>query len=641
MNKIYHVAKTGRDSSTGAADSPFLTINKAAGVAAAGDAVIVHEGVYREWVKPANTGLSNTRRVVFTAAPGEKVVIKGSEPVTGWEKVAGSVWKKKLDNVFFGSYNPFAANIVGEWVVHGHEKHLGDVYLNGMSFYEVVKYEDLANPALRTEILDDWTKKMTPIINPAQTQYVWYAEVDELSTTIFANFQSYNPNNELVEINVRRSCFYPEITGIDYVTVSGFELAQAATPWAPPTADQPGLIGPNWAKGWIIENNCIHDAKCSAISIGKEITTGHNQYTRRGDKAGYNYQLEAVFSALSKGWNKEHIGSHIIRNNTIYDCGQNAVVGHLGCVFSEIYDNHIYNISTKREYYGHEIAGIKLHGAIDVQIRHNRIHNCSLGTWLDWQNQGARVSRNIYYNNNRDLFVEVSHGPFIADNNIFASRDFLTNAAQGSAFINNLICGDMQYYDVLDRATPYHLPHSTQVKGYSVVFSGDDRWYNNIFVGTAGSERTGTAQYDGQSASIEEYLKRIKDRGVGDFEAFIKEGKQYVYVNDNAYFGTAKPYGREDCNLVDAGFNPNVSIIEEDEQVFLSIELPPSFGKINAKSIDTGVLGRVRLADSNFENPDGSDLVVDTDLFGEAREKNSTIGPVVTLKAGTNRVRLW
>ncbi|MHC6202941.1 right-handed parallel beta-helix repeat-containing protein [Breznakiellaceae bacterium SP9] len=451
-----------------------------------------------------------------------------------------------------------------------------------------------------------------------------------------------------MEINVRRSVFYPAITGIDYVTVSGFELAQAATPWAPPTADQPGLIGPNWAKGWIIENNRIHDAKCSAVSIGKEISTGHNQYTRRGDKAGYNYQLEAVFSALSKGWSKEHIGSHIIRNNSIYDCGQNGIVGHLGCVFSEIYDNHIYNISTKREYYGHEIAGIKLHGALDVQIRHNRIHNCSLGTWLDWQNQGARISRNIYYNNNRDLFVEVSHGPFIADNNIFASRDFLVNAAQGSAFVNNLICGQMQYYDVLDRATPYHLPHSTEVKGYTVVFSGDDRWYNNIFVGgdagkatreRSGTFGTGTAQYDGQAASMEEYLQRVKDQAICDFEAFVAEGKQYVYVNDNVYLCGAKAYNREERHVLEVGFDPKVQIVEENDQVYLSVELPPSIGSLNGRLFDTGILGRVRLADSNFENPDGSSLVLDTDLTGAARSNG--IGPIGVLKSGANRVRVW
>ena len=37
-------------------------------------------------------------------------------------------------------------------------------------------------------------------------------------------------------------------------------MAHAATPWAPPTADQPGLIGANWSKGWIIEDNIIHDS---------------------------------------------------------------------------------------------------------------------------------------------------------------------------------------------------------------------------------------------------------------------------------------------------------------------------------------------------------------------------------------------
>ena len=44
---------------------------------------------------------------------------------------------------------------------------------------------------------------------------------------------------------------------VNYITVSGFYLAHAATQWAPPTAEQEGLIGPYWSKGWIIENNYI------------------------------------------------------------------------------------------------------------------------------------------------------------------------------------------------------------------------------------------------------------------------------------------------------------------------------------------------------------------------------------------------
>ena len=133
--------------------------------------------------------------------------------------------------------------------------------------------------------------------------------------------------------------FYPEQTGINYITIKGFEMCHAATPWSPPTAEQPGLIGAHWSKGWIIENNIIHDSKCSAISIGKEITTGNNYRTKRKDKPGYQYQLESVFSAKKTGWSKENIGSHIIRNNIIYDCGQNGIVGHLGCIFSKIYNN--------------------------------------------------------------------------------------------------------------------------------------------------------------------------------------------------------------------------------------------------------------------------------------------------------------
>src|SRR4030095_2181791 len=148
----------------------------------------------------------------------------------------------------------------------------------------------------------------------------------------------------------------PDANHLNYITVRGFARPQAASPCAPPTADQPGLIGPNWAKGWIIEDNVIHDAKCSAVSIGKEISTGHNYATLRLDKPGYQYQLESVFAARQIGWDPEQVRSHTVRRNPISDCGQNGIVGRLGCVFSTIEHNHIYNIALKREFYGYEIG---------------------------------------------------------------------------------------------------------------------------------------------------------------------------------------------------------------------------------------------------------------------------------------------
>ena len=437
--------------------------------------------------RPPRGGSSDQRRITYEAAPGDHVVITGAEQVTGWEQVEGSVWRVSVPDSLFGSFNPFAEEIVGDWIVYPEKdspkKHLGDVYLNGRSFYEVLSQQEVSDPPRRTEVVDNWTGMPDRVRDPEQTRYVWYAEVGEGSTTIWANFQGADPNTELVEINVRRSVFYPTEHHIDFITVRGFELAQAACPWTPPTADQPALIGPNWARGWIIEDNVIHDAKCSAVSLGKEASTGHNYATTRGDKPGYQYQLESVFAARHIGWDKEHVGSHIVRRNEIYDCGQNGIVGHLGCVFSTIEDNHIYRIALKREFYGYEIGGIKLHAAIDVVISHNRIHDCSLGTWLDWQTQGTRITRNVFYNNNRDLFVEVSHGPYLVDHNILASAVSFESFSQGGALVNNLLCGTLRWEPVIDRATPYHVPHSTQVAGYAVIYGADDRYVGNVFLG--------------------------------------------------------------------------------------------------------------------------------------------------------------
>jgi len=648
----YHVAKNGSDLAKGTKEEPFLTINKAASVAQAGDTVIVHQGEYREWVKPVNTGLSNTRRITYQAAEGEKVIIKGSERIQEWEKFEGSIWKIVLPNKFFGDYNPYKEEIFGDWLVctlSDQTKHLGDVYLNGMSFYEAGSLDELSNPETRIEVLDNWTDKIVPVQNLEQTKYLWCAEVDDNNTTIYANFHDHNPNEELVEINVRKSCFYPIRVGINYITVKGFEMAQAATPWTPPTADQPGLLGPHWSKGWIIEDNIIHDSKCSAISIGKEVSTGDNYRSKRQDKPGYQYQIESVFHATHAGWTKEKIGSHIIRNNTIYDCGQNGIVGHLGCIFSEIYNNHIYNIALKREFYGHEIAGIKLHAAIDVQIHDNRIHDCSLGIWLDWQTQGTRISRNLLYRNNRDMFIEVSHGPYIVDNNILASEYALDNYAQGGAYINNFVYGKMVQRKVLNRSTPYHIPHSTKIAGFSVVHGGDDSFYNNIFIGRESingivhgdisNEGVGTGHYKGYTTSMEEYLEKVH-KEPGDVGIFLNTD-QPVYINNNLYLNGAVPFERENEKIVNEQFNPEFSIEEEGHEVYLCCKLPEDFEKIQGEVQSTATLKRVRIANADFENPDGSDVKVDTDYLREQRPHTGVIGPIIRLKQGENRIKVW
>jgi hypothetical protein len=657
MTSVFHVSTTGSDTANGSETRPFRTINRAAAVAQPGDTILVHAGEYREWVTPPRGGISNERRITYQAAEGEHVVIKGSERVTGWTPAGGTVWTVSVPNSLFGSFNPFAEEVNGDWIVYPEQasprKHLGDVYLNGLSFYEVVRRSDVSEPPLRTEVLDDWTETPDAVRNPEQTQHVWYAEVGVDETTIWANFPGADPNDQLVEINVRRSVFYPIEHHIDYITVRGFELAQAACPWAPPTADQPGLIGPNWAKGWIIEDNVIHDAKCSAVSLGKEASTGHNYATQRGDKPGYQYQLESVFSARQIGWDAEHIGSHIVRRNTIHDCGQNAIVGHLGCVFSTIEDNHIHRIAVKREFYGYEIGGIKLHAAIDVVIRHNRIHDCSLGTWLDWQTQGTRVSRNLYYNNKRDLFIEVSHGPHLVDHNVFASPASVELFSQGGAFVNNLVCGTLSLVPVVERPTPYHRPHSTQVAGYAAIYGGDDRHIGNVFLGgdldqaygpdarVRDAAGYGTAGYNGHPTSLADYIARVGDPSRGDHERFA-DVPQPVYIRDNVYSPGADPFEAEQGAVVLTD-GVRVTVVDEGDDVYLVTELPEAFGAARVPVITGRDLERVRFVDAEFEERDGSPAVLDIDLAGTRKtgERAHPAGPLAALEPGVSRTRVW
>ena len=77
----FHVAPGGNDANPGTPSAPLRTIQRAANLAQPGDVVTVHAGVYRERISPPRGGVSEKQRIVYQAAPGEKVEIKGSEVV--------------------------------------------------------------------------------------------------------------------------------------------------------------------------------------------------------------------------------------------------------------------------------------------------------------------------------------------------------------------------------------------------------------------------------------------------------------------------------------------------------------------------------------------------------------------------------
>jgi len=615
--KEYHVAKTGNDNNQGELNSPLLTIQAAANLAQPGDIVIVHEGVYRERINPPRGGSSNDRRIVYQAAEGNKVEIKGSEQIKNWIKFSGTVWKATISNSIFGKNNPYKELIHGDWFdSKGRNHHTGEVHLNGKSFWEM----DLLEKVLKSEpIKDKWDAE--------GSTYTWFCESDTENTYIYANFHEFDPNKELVEINVRSTCFYPESTGINFITIRNFHLSQAATQWAPPTAEQIGLIGTNWSKGWIIENNIIRNSKCSGITLGKYGDIYDN--TSANSAEGY---VETVKRALNNNWSKENIGSHILRNNTISDCEQTGICGSLGGVFSVIENNNIFNIGTKQQFAGAEMGGIKIHASIDMLIKGNRIVNCGKGIWVDWMAQGTRITSNLCYNNNfQDLYAEVNHGPYLVDNNLLLSLCSVWDMSQGGAYVHNLMAGKLNL-SPQNRITPYHQLHSTQVAGYDSITGGDNRFINNIFIaGCKLNENQKNPEFDTRANYGKEYF---------GLKAFNQSAFPILSKN-NVYIKGAFPYENE-INGLELTDDPKVQITENKEGFFFSMQVNKNIVKIKSKAVTTKLLGETVISKQAYVNPDNSSIIIDKDFLGNNRNiKNPTVGPFELTGFGMKKIRVW
>jgi hypothetical protein len=563
LAREFHVSTTGNDSAAGGADQPYLTIGQAAGVAQPGDTVIVHGGTYREWVKPVRGGTDESRRIVYRAAAGEEVFIKGSERVDSWVSEGNGVWKVELPNSFFGSYNPYALKLSGGWLNYGQWHHRGDVYLNGEAFYEKQTAEEVA-----------------------QAEQSWQCQVDEKTMTIRANFGKANPNTELAEINVRESLFMPEVTGLKYITISGFHFAHAAANWAPPVMDlQPGAVGPRMGKHWIIENCTVTNARCVGIILGMA--------------PGVNYgDIEAY-------------GDHIVRNNVIRRCGQAGIAGQKGATRSLICGNLIEDTNYRKEFGGWETAAIKFHNSVDTVISGNLIRGVfhqregAFGIWMDFGNQGTRITRNIIYKTQAaTIFLEMDHGPTLVDNNVLIGPAVRSNS-EATVFAQNLFvdCG-YDYAPDTERRSEYYKPHTTEVVGRKTGTAQDDKWFNNIFV-RRGLEKVKTAP-----------------GYISDFNVFFE--------------GAGKSSFGDEHSVVDP-HTTELAIKDGPRGTTITFAVNDAPFEVKGPLVTAQLVGVFPTVGQTIEDRDGKPIQVDTDINGR-RYTQPVPGPLGDLQKGLNTI---
>ena len=600
----FHVTTKGDDRNPGTSPSPLRTIQHAAGLAQPGDVITVHTGVYRERIDPPRGGTSDADRITYQAAPGEKVVITGAEPVKGWVKDTNDTWQVTLPNTFFGAFNPYGDPLHGDWCHNGGGDHPGAVYLNGDWLTETTNREE--------------------VLQPCGSSARWFAAVDKTNTTIRAQFLGVNPNETNVEINVRQTVFTPSQTGINFLTVRGFELRAAAAPWAPPTAAQIGIISAYWCKGWIIENNRIAYSPCCGVALGKygdewdngEAIKDKPEWLKNEMAGGTGGYVATTQRALANGWNKANVGSHMVRNNEISHCEQAGIIGSLGCAFSTITDNEIHDIHVRNLYGGFEMAGIKFHGGIDVVISRNHIYRCGnrAGIWLDWMGQGSHIVGNLMHDNDGDIFLEMQHGAILVANNVLLSRKAIELDSEGIAFVQNLIAGTISSRLGDDRTTPVQLPHNTVFAGMhpsKKADSGDHRFYNNLFAAPSD-------------------IKAVNGSMLPCFAAgnVFTKGTQPSKFDTNA--------------LVLPDFDAGVKLEQKTDGWYLTLVTDKSWrDTAQCKPVTTELLGKAKVPDCAYDNPDGSPLKMTTDYFGNQRnDKNPFPGPSENTLSGA-AVKVW
>lgn len=558
-----HVSVTGSDSAAGTQTAPYRTITKAASVAQSGDIVTVHSGTYREWVKPPRGGASEANRIVYRAASGEDVFIKGSESITTWASQGEGVWQAELPNSFFGDYNPYALKLTGGWLNYGQWHTRGDVYLNGEAYYEKATIAEVDEAAGS-----------------------WHGRVNGDQTIIRANFGKADPNTELAEINVRESLFMPEISGLKYVTVDGFRFAHAAANWAPPVLElQTGAVGPRMGKHWIIQNCTITNARCVGIILGQA--------------PGVDYaDIDAY-------------GDHIVRNNVIRRCGQAGIAGQKGATRSLVSGNFIEDTNYRKEFGGWETAAIKFHNSVDTVISGNLIRGVfhqqqgAFGIWIDFGNQGIRITRNIIYDTEEaTVFLEMNHGPTLVDNNVLIGQSVRSNS-EATVLAHNLFvdCG-YDYHPDVNRRSQYFEPHTAITAGRKTGTAQDDKWLNNIFV------RQG--------------LDRVK-RAPG-------------YLSDyNAFLEGAKPSSFGDKNSVVDPHVTKLSIEDQPLGVTITFSVNEVALGVRGPRVDADLVGVFPTVGQTIEDRFGNPITIETDIAGE-KSSQALPGPLANLTPGENKI---
>jgi len=416
-SKILHVSqKNGSLDGTGSETKPFLTIEQAVPFATAGTKVIIHEGVYRETVRPIFSGKSPEEMVMFCAAEGEYVEITGAEifhgtyrESEGWKKQESTVqdnleftqpdakvYMTKFDRNAFIGVNPFS--MANGPLISWYGFNIGKLY-------HAKHTRSQRTTTMRRGMLFCDGKRMEQVINYFQLgeqDNRFYMEDDGL--TVHIRFPGDTaPEDHVIEFTPREQCFCPEEKYFCYLHIKGLTFTKGGNGFPPP---QRGIFSTNCGHHWLIEDCKVLHANGAGADIGFQCPN--------------RYSLEPR-------------GGHIVTNCEFSHCGIVGLTGTTGNTDVHYLHSQQHDILVEgcrfidncwqdfEEMW--ENSALKLHHLNNSVFAGNFVSGTQFGCgiWADAHNTNLLIEGNVVLHTKHQygaIFVEASKDDVIVGHNI-------------------------------------------------------------------------------------------------------------------------------------------------------------------------------------------------------------------------------
>ena len=518
---VYFVAVNGSDGNAGTSiEAPFRTIKAAADIMIAGDICYIREGVYREMIRPANTG-SESNMITFMPYNGETVTVSAADEITGWTVYSNHIYIADMSWSLGEGFDQVFVNGVmvnrARWPNSGTDL-LNPTQASGTATADAISFS-VSRPTnywvggtVYGQFGDKWTSQGGTItqstsggvLSVADKTSPWFTGSGEgYITGVFGELDSpgewflkdgklylwapnsVDPSSITVEAKVRK--WVINLTGTSYIRIKDLNLFGGSL----------RLICDGSEINGVKAKYLSHFTKYtwSGYDASGGAANGNNGIEIRGSENAILYstfEFSAGSGILLDGGGSNIVARNIIREmnySGTYSCPlavtRKSAGGNL-IVFNTMYNT------------GRDI--VQLYGARNDKVMYNELYNAGklchdLGIIYHFgqDGKGTRIAYNWVYNNlapyaNPGIYHDNYCRDFITDHNVIwnCEAGVRLNAPTDAMHVyNNTVfnCDDVGSNTF--NAWPVNIPQYWLDAGYGDI--NNRMLVNNLFLGTSPS----------------------------------------------------------------------------------------------------------------------------------------------------------